>query len=279
MCAKAIPVLLALGGITCATLPQETSSPSSGTARQRPPKVATPEQTIVKPLGYGAAELLGRVRIATLDKQLSIHWVYKDAAGVHQFHKEKFDLAYWPTAASRVSDDRLSAGGHLVVSGKRPSTGVTVIERWELGLSGFPDAATPTTVTKSTLFEGNAPDTKPVRMMNPVNSLKNQVFVQFEDTRDLYRMDAMTGDQVLVLTTAQEPSLAHDSYSSWWGGKLPDDRYVYVYQAVFAYAQDGATVLYDNDGDGSPDEWFEYAQTSWDTVEAIAKSFSEKYND
>lgn len=95
---------------------------------QKPPPVAKVLQTFIQPQPYSAEALVGQVKVYTTDKRLGIAWSFDGPSG-REFNEESFDLAFWPTAAARISDDRLTKGTNFLVAGKKPSIGTTVIER------------------------------------------------------------------------------------------------------------------------------------------------------
>lgn len=240
-----------------------------------PPRTARIEQTILTPSPFAPEKLAGEVRIFTNEKRLAIRWS-RDDAGTRAFHLEEFGLDYWPTAAARISDARLTDGTHFLVAGKRPLDGRTLLERWDLGFDGIPSDATPTRVTKSVLFDASVAGKQVVRMMTPVNGIQGAAFVHFEDSNDLYRVDASTGALALLLTPKQVPCLGHDSYVFWSGGKLASGAYCYLYQCDFAQDDDGALLMYDLDGNGTIDETTAVPKEQWSVVERL--QWVERYN-
>lgn len=252
-------------------------SPGGGIVA-RPPLPTYPNQTLIEPAAFQAQKLLARIQISTTDKNVKLQWAYNDAAGQRQFNTEIIDVSYWPTAASRISDDRLSEGGNFLVAGKRPSNGFTVIERWELSLSALPAPGTSTPITRTVIYDANAVGKRVVHTMNPSNSMQGQVFVHFDDSKDLYRINSTNGQLVQLLASSQVTALGNDSFQIWWGGKLASGAYVYVYQCDFAVYDDGALVFYDLDGNSTVDNWQYYSEAQWSSVESIAGSFVEKYD-
>ncbi|MEM7308581.1 MAG: hypothetical protein AAF682_18000 [Planctomycetota bacterium] len=231
----------------------------------------------MRPTAFVGQALVGLVRIDTIEKQLEIAWSFDGAGGERLHENERFDLDFWPTAASRVSDKRLVDGQSLLVAGKRPSNGRTVIERWDLALAALPGPATTTPVQRTVLYDQPAGELGFVRMLNPVNGLRDAAFLQFDGARELRRVDASSGNISVLVTTEQAPSLALESYVGWWGGVNQDGEYVYQYHCNFAHDDDGALVLVDQDGDGVLDEWTEYAGSQLTAIEAVGGTIAEFY--
>lgn len=266
-----ILVLSAVLATSMATQPlhsQQQTGSLSGGARIKPPRSGLPEQTSVLPLAFLSENVVGMVEMSTLGKSLSIRWSFDDANGDRKFQPESFDLNYWPTAAARVNDDRLTAGTNFLVAGKRPGNGHTVIERWDLSFSSTPGTV-PTTVNKTIIYDAKTVGKKVVRTLAPVNGTSGAAFVHFADSSDLYRIDATDGTLVLVLAPVQAPELMHESYTMFTGGKTTSGAYVYIYQCNFSHYNDGALILTDLDGDGLLDAWASITNQEWSTVQAI----------
>ncbi|NOT31798.1 MAG: hypothetical protein HOP15_15235 [Planctomycetes bacterium] len=243
-----------------------------------PPPIATPHQTYVLPVEMESDALIGEVLVHTLDKQVEVRWSFGDASA-RQFYQEPFDIAYWPTAAARVTDTRLTNGTHVLVAGKRPGVGTTVIERWEFAFPGLPSAETPTVVSKTALFDANVVGKRVVRLMEPVNGVVGKIFVQFHDSDSLFLVDATTGQFTLVGTPATVPMLADDALCAMSGARVGATSYAYFYQSNFAVLDHGVLLCYDNNADGVIDVWQTLANVNaWEAFLDSA-SFVETYLD
>ncbi len=175
-----------------------------------PPLIGRPRQTTIHPVQFSGQELVGRVRIDTLGKTVRIAWSYTDPNDERQFYVEQIDLSYWPTAASRFNDGRVADGEGFLGAGKRPATGKTAGQRFDLSFSAVPAPQSPTNVQRMTVFNSNEQGKRIVRSMHPASAQPNLAFVHFDDSRDLYRIDAYSGAVTLLLTPAQVPSIGLD---------------------------------------------------------------------
>jgi hypothetical protein len=236
------------------------------------PPIAPIHQGFILPSEF-QGDCLGKLEVNTLGKQVSIQWSF---GAPPQFVSESFDLNYWPTAVCRITDDRLRTGRDILVAGKRPSTGTTIIERWQLTLSS---PGSPTVVTKSLLSDNNAAGRRVVRTLEPVNGIEGKAFVQFHDSDSLYLIDALTGQLGLVASAADQPKLADDRLKSIMSGRI-GTQYVYVYQSDFTFGGDGgALVMRDDNADGMIESWSVLADVNaWEGFFA-ANTFTEKYMD
>jgi hypothetical protein len=192
--------------------------------------------------------------VHTLEKSLSIQWSH-GSASERVFHREAFALDYWPTAAARLSDSRLSTGISIVVAGKEPESGATRIERWEFAHPQLPGPATPSAVTRTVLFAEDVAGKRGVRLLAPVNGVQAKAFVHFADSDDFYLLDGQSGGLTLLATPVQVPKLTSDALLFVSSGRTKAGRYVYVYQSEFQTSDQGALVLYDDEGDGSIEAW------------------------
>lgn len=241
------------------------------------PMEAEIRQTTLAPLSLTDVAGAGIVEVFTSNKELAVLWSYDSSEG-RQFYREPFDLAYWPTAAARISDQRLTRGTNMVVGGKRPGLGNTLIERWNLQFADVPSLATPTTVTKTVLFEANVAGKRGIRFMTPVNGVPDRVFVQFEDSSAFYSLDTTNGQLTLMATATEVPSLTNKSLKLMSSGKA-GTTYTYVYQCDFSLTDGGAVVMSDIDGNGLIDAWTElYDLAAW-TSFVQSNPFSASYSD
>jgi hypothetical protein len=232
----------------------------------RPPETAWPSQGVIRPVGFETDALAGEIEINTREKSLLVRWGYGGSGAARVFYREKFDLSFWPTAASCITDARLSTGSNFLVAGKRPSNGHTVIERWETTVSAIPSASTPTAVQRTVIFDANTPGKRIVRKMDPAYGTAGRAFVHFDDSRDLYRLDAATGALTEVLTSIQVPALAGDNLLWFSGGKRTDGSFAYIYQCDPAVYQDDLLILMDLQGDGNIDQWNAVPYSQWSTA-------------
>lgn len=263
-----IPALLL---VTFSPFQQTQPLPSSK------PMEAEIRQTTLEPSALSDVEGAGIVNVHTSSKELSILWSY-DTSGERQFYQEGFDLAYWPTAAARVSDQRLTTGTNMVVGGKRPSLGNTLIERWELQFSAVPSLAAPTSVTKTTLFDANVAGKRGVRFMTPVNGVQDRVFVQFDDSNAFYSLNTVNGQLTLMATSTEVPTLSYKGLKLMSSGKI-GATCTYVYQCNFSVTDGGSVVMSDTNCDGLIDAWTElYDLSAWTTF-MQSNPFSVSYSD
>lgn len=240
------------------------------------PASAVVNQTLIAPTSHSADNLVGTVRVFTTKKKLSIAWSF-NVAGSREFRTEEFDLDFWPTAAARISDSRLIAGDSFLLAGKRPASGKTVIERWDLAFAGLPSTSNETVVTKTVLFDERTTGKQVVRTLIAVNGVAGRAFALFEDSDNLFIVDASTGTLTLHMTPAQVPFLADTSLRMCTGGKLVEGSYCYVYQSDPLEPDARALLLLDSDGDGALDTTVAVPAGQWGAL-VDPLDWNERYN-
>jgi hypothetical protein len=251
--------LLGVAGSLAATMePRQQGGPPPVAS---PPPAAWARQASIAPAPFEPYRLVGDVRVSTLAKRVTIQWSYDDAGtGERAFAWDDFDVSFWPTAAARIDVDGL----HLLVAGKRPSNSRTVIELWTLDLVSLPDENTDATVAKSTVYDANQQGKRVVRFMDPMPGTAQHAILQFDDSRDLYSLDASTGVFQVIYTVQQVPKLGLDSLSRLWTAEHPTAGFVYGIEDDASVSDDGGVLLYDSDKDGDLDSWEDLEPADWD---------------
>jgi hypothetical protein len=214
-----------------------------------PPRVAWPIQDCFKNEAIGA---LGDIRVRTLEKQIRIIW-----ASPGEIFSEVFDLAFWPTAVASLGD------AQILVAGKKPSNGKTIIQRWDLSWSVLPDIDNPTTVAKTTIYIGNSPGKKVVRCMVEMIGIAHRVLVVFSDSGDLYMFDTQTGQHWLQYSGQQFPKMEIDTLEHMHVAEHPTRGHAYILQCRATFFDDGGVVFYDEDMDGDLDVVEEIDTVDW----------------
>jgi hypothetical protein len=231
----------------------------------------------VRPISFASSHLSGAVSIYTAAKELSIAWAFDDA-GSRKFFQQNCDLDYWPTAAARISDKRLTTGGAFILAGKRPASGKTVIERWDLTLTALPSYSADTiTATRTILFDEVTPGRQVVRTLFAMNGVAGKILAQFDDSNDLYLLDCSTGLLSLSLTPGQVPYLADKLLQMRTGGKLATGAYCYIYQSDPGDSIVKALLLFDANADGLIDSTVEVPPGQWEAIVAPI-NWAERYD-
>ena len=153
-----------------------------------------------------------------LNRVAKINW-YRD---FYEFDKraitiQKEPTSIWPTEVCAFGSNRLCVAGQDV-------KGRTVIRLWQFSSSEnledsyidqatgnrvFPDTFIPVD-SDITLYKGNAPGKRLVRTMFKNYGSPDKLFVQFNDSRDLYQLDVVTLALTSVLSSTTDARLAHD---------------------------------------------------------------------
>ncbi|MEX1024523.1 MAG: hypothetical protein WD226_05545 [Planctomycetota bacterium] len=233
-------------------------------------------QTLIHPAAFDAVKLCGQVGVDTLRRYVRIDWSYAGPDGARAFFAERIDLDYWPTAAARVNDARRHEGSSFVVAGKRPESGKTVIERWEPSFTALPADGAPTIFTRTVIYEADTPGRRVVRMATPLNELApdvtpGRVLLQFDDSGDLYTLNAADGVLNLTYSAASEPELTQRAYSRIGGGMLRSGVSAYLYTCDYHAYSEGALLFEDHDHDGWIDNvvTYSHAQVLDGTLDAL----------
>ena len=259
-CGLALSAVLApltFGSSTSTPAVQGTQGTSTPVIRE--PRSAPRLQTLLFPTAFGDEKLIGDVQIVTAEKKLTIKWSYEDPTGERKFHWEDYDLAYWPTAAARAGD------AAIVVTGKRPSNGKIVFEKWAIGLSALPDEAHPSVLAKTVLRDSLEPTNGAVRVMDPLAGFENYMLLVWQKSGDVYRLDTITGQMDLALSALDLPQLTTKSLEHLWVAEHPTLGFTYCLQCDYSVYDDGAVLLYDTDKDGAIDSWDTVAPGEWDS--------------
>lgn len=218
-----------------------------------PPRIAWPRQDTLKGHAFGMSAV---VSISTLRKQLRFTWGYKDALGEDVIYEEVVGLSYWPTAAGDIDSST------LLVAGKQPSNGRTIIERWDLAWDSLPSEQAPTAIARTALYVGAAAEKIEPRTILGMVGVPNKALVQYR-SGSIFELNTKTGFQAPLFTTTQIPKLALESIVLSHSAEHPTMGYAYIYECLHSHFEDGGVVLYDLDKDGTIDTWFEVNATDW----------------
>lgn len=161
-------------------------------------------------------------------------------------------VGFWPTEVCGFGPDRIAVAGQTI-------RGTATIQLWSFdtqtplgdpytdpsGRLRFPETFLPVS-SKVTLLNGPAPGNDLVRTMWRNHGDPESLFVQFHGSRDVYRLDTVSGALSLAVSTAQVPQLSLDN----------EDRWSAHHQLGYFYAlasANGTLLLFDSDLDGGLD--------------------------
>ena len=225
-----------------------------------PPHTAWPQQDTLRVLGQHS--LIGMVSVDTKGRSIDVNWSYDDpATGTRSFFPESFNLSYWPTAVASIGTST------LVVGGKRPADGDTIIERWDLSWnSAIPSEADPTIVATTVLYQDKQPRMRDPKSMTAFVGTNDYVLVQYA-SGDLYKLSVVDGSQNLIYSSIQVPKLALESVTHAGSARVPgSSQHVYVISSDRIHQQDGGILFFDDDGDGNIDRFLTVENDQWGTV-------------
>ena len=114
-------------------------------------------------------------------------------------------------------------------------------------------------------------------MIHGASAAKGEVFVQFVDSNDLYRMNLDSNQLTLFLAGPSEPALLEPRYDYMWSGETTAG-FVYVYQADPAGPTVDPFVLLDADKDGQVDRWQTMSKLEWDQVLGSPATWKRVFN-
>ncbi len=238
-----------------------------------------------------AAVLSGSVSWSIEAREVRIRWLYDSALGSRTTSTQTETVSFWPTSVAAWGTNRLAVAGKTMQSGR------TIIEIWDFDAPSAPPQACISQLTGETVYPGlsipvsartgvydvKAPGKELVCDMFRNLGAENSIFVQFQDSRDLYEIDTVTGRDTRLFCAA--PGIADCSYLPG----LADDRryqfganhltwgYVYVFGKP---PRDEVTpcglLLADKDRDGIIDQALELVVGDW---EGYGLSSSTQYID
>lgn len=158
---------------------------------------------------------------------------------------------FWPTEVCGFGENRICVAGKAAI-------GTTRIQIWTLAADA--DLGTPyvdnngvvqyprnsiSIQAKSTIYEGDQAGKRLVRALLRNHGSPVDLFVQFHDSSDLYRLNSSTGQLTLVLAATQEPLLQSGFIDRW----SAHHSLGYMYNLIAPGAL-GTLVLFDVDLDG-----------------------------
>jgi len=168
------------------------------------------------------AGLEGSLSYDMLEKRIHLRWYRDFPDGTHSRSSQDEGLTYWPTEICAFGPDKVCIAG-------KDSKGKTVIRVWEFSTADaledphidpgtgervYPPTHIPVGST-TTLYEADVPGKRLVRTMFKNHGAPNSLLVQFEDSRDFYRLDAATGTLTMALSATVEPRLHHAFHDRW----------------------------------------------------------------
>jgi len=167
-------------------------------------------------------------------RKLDITWFREFGLAYPQKSFQSEALDFWPTEACEAGSNKLCVAG-------KNSKGQTLVHLWEFsatemldpstihpktGETIYPDTYVPV-VQKGPLYEGDVAGKRLVRTMFHNHGAPGTVFVLFDDSRDLYRLDLSTTALTLVLSSSAEPRLLHD-YRDHFASNHLDRGFLYL---------------------------------------------------
>jgi len=165
-------------------------------------------------------------------------------------------VPFWPTEICGAGPNRICVAGKTV-------KGKTRIQLWEFSATEvledpFQDPQTgqwiyPETYlpieTKTQLYHDAQPGKGLVRTMLRNHGSTNEVFVQFEDSRDLYALNLDTHALDLRLSANAQPALLQDN-----ADRFASDHLFYGLLYLFCSGAEETLILVDADTDGQLDQ-------------------------
>jgi hypothetical protein len=222
-------------------------------------------------LSFQRGEIAGRAQYRLSAKSIEIDWTHQPSGARAS---QTVTLSYWPTSLCSLHDKNT-----LVVGGKRPITHTTTIETMKINqpivLESFPEGTSKVLLQPVPVGEIDVVYDSAVQGRDmTVSILRNlgrtgHVFVQFEDSKDVYDLDVSSGPAVLQLVaspTSQDapvyqPALSKLSDVVWEADHIPTG-YVYFYDPR-GNSPGFATYLVDRDRDGDLDDSGVIDDDSW----------------
>jgi len=209
------------------------------------------------------------------ERQLLISSYHQSAAPTAKT-AELYKVRYWPTCTNRLAD------GSLLVCGKGPRNGNTIIERWRFGPPVYPLAIT--TPGSPGIGAGPLLDVDEVydqkvtgrdlveRIVPLWGSTHERALAMFADSDDVYSIDLESGGLLLIASPLVKPDSVHapilSRVDTAWSRELVSGAYVYAFEDKDV--SDGATpylfVLYDNNKDGIIDANAVLTKTTFDAL-------------
>jgi hypothetical protein len=239
-----------------------------------------------------ARSIYREVSCQMLDKRITFSWRYAAAApsiqSVSATTSQSFDTPYWPTRALVVDPQ------HLFVAGKALD-GATILERWTFAKRSTEGVPLPS-VSPSCGADGSqtqhyewtipprtdveelidvAPDSPRGLIRGLIRDLKskNNLFVYFDRSREIYSLDVVRRTQSLVAgptasAPMQVPALT-DNYKRYWSCDYKKRGYCYFFGADLGVIKKEGNpdflVLIDADRDGKIDSSTIITGKQWTT--------------
>lgn len=199
--------------------------------------------------------MVGVVSALTNDKQLKIEWTHNQSTGGPIVrHRERIDLSFWPTAVATLNENE------LLVAGKKPSNGKTILHHITLSLTDWPSENHPNTDT-----------TEEVVLVSTTPLVK--VLLAFpgrEHSAMLIRTDGSVAAVDYVAKTVEElyapqqyPLLARREVSMGLAAEHSAWGYVYAISCDHNVCSEGGVVMKDTNKDGQIDEVQELPLSEW----------------
>lgn len=208
------------------------------------------------------ADVEGAMDYGLTDKEVTFYWKRSFPAFVPEVKyppsltpdggfvsSQKEATAFWPTEVCGFGVDKVCVAGKTV-------TGKTRIQLWTLDSSGdlgepytnssgvikYPETFLPV-LSKVNLYDAWQPGRQLVRTMFQNYGTPGKLFVQFDDSRDLWQLDTSSGVMVTVLTTGQQPLLERDFSDRWSAHHTQGFMYAWDWRGEIL-------LLFDQDLDG-----------------------------
>jgi len=218
------------------------------------------------------------------DTKLGALWMVP--AGDSQNAYQEFPLSYYPTSVEGVG------GGRVLVAGKRPRGGNTVVELWDFQApnvlypqpAGTPVVQTTTVNSITTLYDEASQGKDMVRLMSRLLHITGDAaLVQFWDSRDVYEMD-FTDPHNATLTPVASPSpgvapltvssLGVYDFDVLARGNHPTFGQLYMFSFLEPVPSPTFLYLHDSDYDGAIETFDTANKGNWQ-----AKGYAVQYLD
>lgn len=262
-CRRIRPLALTLSATACIAI-------LSGVALAQQQAPTPPPTHLIRadrrdaPVNVSYPDVSASVNLDLMDREVHFLWRRTFQTGESTLAVQVEKLSFWPTEAVGLWGNP----DHVVVAGVN-TKGKTIIQLWYMDASiplpaeqwdaslhewVYPETFIPVG-QKWTVYRGSQSGMKRVRTMFPNLGNVDEVFVQFDDSGDLYSLNVTTGARTLVLSAGQspgeqQPALNQTFYDRDYGDHL-DLGYIYLFERVVSSGTDSVfLMLQDADRDG-----------------------------
>lgn len=184
---------------------------------------------------------------------------YTSGQGSSLHRHDEYALRYWPTSVVQIDSLKLA------VAGKSRRSGNTIIEIWTFATPSVPAAQVPgqppaitggALETVEEVYSESTSGRELVQRMMPLwGGAHTRLLVQFVDSKDVYSLDAVTGQVALVASPVTKPGALKiallTSVQACSAGELATGGFVYRFRIVPPPVNQPSNVLLrDADKDG-----------------------------